>query len=304
MGLKYTIYKLAKDFEINHYKPFMKNFKIFKLYKESLENYEALKSYVDVSTMKKATGKLREIQLKFLDFALTIQELLNTELDIKPILGFGNLLGAVRHGGFIPWDDDFDFVLMREDFEKVASYMAQNGLYYTAKKGKEVDKILRDNPNKLVVIHNYDMLCFFKGTCSGDCVQIDFFPMDFYRDDMSFEDLKQYTLNLKEEMFYINSFEGWFDFIRKELKTSKYLTNKSNKIFWGIDSMTLYETVLRFNIATNFFSYDDIFPLVKLPYENTEFWAPRNYEKVLNEMFGSNWMEIPASVLTKHGRGR
>ena len=304
MKFKYLLYKYAKKLEVDYYKPFIKKFKINKLYKESLENYEALKSYIDVSKMKKATGKLREVQLQFLDFALEIQNLLKKDLEITPILGFGNLLGAVRHGGFIPWDDDFDFLLMREDFEKLVSYMIQKGLYFTAKKGKEVDKILRDNPNKLIAVHNYDMLCIFKGTSTEDCVQIDFFPMDFYKESLPFKELRQYASYLKEEMFYINSFKGWFDFIRKELKTSKYLTNKSNKIFWGIDSMTLYETVLRFNIATNFFSYDDIFPLVKLPYENTEFWAPRNYEKVLNEMFGSNWMEIPASVLTKHGRGR
>lgn len=302
MKLIYEIYKFLKNFEVKYYKPFVKNFKIFKLYKESLENYEALKSYIDVSTMKKATGKLRELQLQFLDYALEIQEMLEKELGIKMILGCGNLLGAARHGGYIPWDDDLDFFLMREDYEKVASYMQQNHLYYNS--GRNLDRIIAENQNKLIAIHNYDMLAILKGTDATNRVQVDFFPIDFYKDDTDFEELRQYASELKGQMFYIPKHKEWFRFIRKELKKCKYLTTKSNKIYWGIDSMLFYESLLKFKTATGFFSYDDIFPLKKMPYENTEFWAPQNHEKLLIEMFGPNWREIPSSVLTKHGRGR
>ena len=61
--------------------------------------------------------RLLEILVYFSDFCQKHQ--------LKFYLAYGTLLGAIRHKGFIPWDDDVDVQMPREDFEKLYDFVKE-----------------------------------------------------------------------------------------------------------------------------------------------------------------------------------
>ena len=79
---------------------------------DSLEFF--LKSMYDITKVPKASGVLRLIQLADLVLIKTVADILGKH-GLAYWIESGTLLGAVRHGGFIPWDDDADLGMMRAD---------------------------------------------------------------------------------------------------------------------------------------------------------------------------------------------
>ncbi len=102
---------------------------------------------------EKDESPLRQCQLVMLRM-LKIFDYLCMKHDIKYFLTGGSLLGAVRHQGFIPWDDDLDVGMTRDNYEKFSKYAVpelpediffQNqhtDIYY--RKTSNVDARLRD----------------------------------------------------------------------------------------------------------------------------------------------------------------
>lgn len=68
---------------------------------------------------------LREVQLASLEILKLIDEICQRE-GIRYWLTYGSLLGAVRHQGFIPWDDDLDIAMPRPDYERFLTYFANH----------------------------------------------------------------------------------------------------------------------------------------------------------------------------------
>ncbi|GBG97258.1 LicD family protein [Lactococcus termiticola] len=121
---------------------------------------------------KISSQELKKIQLDMLAF---IDQTCRQE-QINYSLGGGSLLGAVRHGGFIPWDDDIDLVLPRADYERLLERFMQElpdeyGLIY-----------YKSRPTYLPFAKLYDKRTYFTSKLDnlnrGTGVFIDLFPMD------------------------------------------------------------------------------------------------------------------------------
>ncbi len=68
--------------------------------------------------------KLRNMQLRLLD-ALSDVHNICEKYNLQYFLSGGTLLGAIRHKGFIPWDDDIDIMMPLTDYNKLGELVAQ-----------------------------------------------------------------------------------------------------------------------------------------------------------------------------------
>ena len=124
--------------------------------------------------MQEGTQKIQSIELGILR---EVSEICS-ENKIDFYLIEGSLLGAVRHGGFIPWDDDIDIGMPREDYERFLSIISDKLPSHLSLKSYKFDSdfhsyYARIVDNRTKVIPEY---LKFSGRYTG--VWIDIFPLD------------------------------------------------------------------------------------------------------------------------------
>lgn len=245
-----------------------------------------------VNELPPADGMLRKIQFAELKMMKIFDELCK-ENELEYWLDFGNLLGAVRHKGFIPWDDDVDFGMLRDDYEKFIK-LFQNGI------PKYKDIYLEFN-------NNGKNRCFIK--VKHRYIQdlaIDIFPYDLYFKKTTYAEKLAITKKIRKIIdrklykFLYSFFANHPDKMRKrfftirdnEILNNNFGDKKSEpSVFYGIDYNHGYDNY--------FFDYDKIFPLKKFQFEDTEFPCPNDSDFVLTQVFG-NYMSVPNDCYPTH----
>lgn len=263
-----------------------------------LENQlTALKELADIRQMGRAKGYLSYIQQETVQFTSEIFDYLKkSKLEIKPFVAAGTALGLYRHGGFIPWDDDVDFGLLRNDYMKLLQYGQENLVYMEVKasfdeeEDHHMERTLRCHPNEYIMVVSPNCLQIRKGTSEIDCRSVDFFPYDFYEDGYDFEEHKK-TIQFCEGHRYTEKGN------RKLLEIigqNKYIVMDSDTIYFGLDSMDSY-------VCPNkrWMSRDTLLPLIETEFEGVKCYSPHRLEEYLSYCF-KNYEGYPEDLTCLH----
>ena len=122
--------------------------------------------------------QLRQVQLEVMD----VVDKFCRQNDIRYFITAGTLIGALRHKGYVPWDDDIDIVMLRDDYEKFIEQFRDFSPRY------KVCSIETDPNCHFSYAKVYDDNTIFiegnerkGGKCIG--VNVDIFPLDYVTDD-------------------------------------------------------------------------------------------------------------------------
>lgn len=273
----------------------IENSQVFNLYKQLEKQLEALKSLSDIKKLNPAKGYLSYVQKDTIRIAKMIFEDIR-KLDIKPFLISGTLLGLIRHGGFIPWDDDLDFGLFRNDYEKLIKYARENYICLDIKASFDeeddlkIRRAYKDNPGKFIMFISPNCIQIAYGESEIVARKIDFFSYDYYEDTASFEEHKK-LISICGERRYLE--RGNF-YVNNIIKNQASICDESEKIYWGLDNMD------SFVFARNeWFSKDLVLPLTEVEFEGLRCYKPNKAEEMLKIFYG-DYLSYPKSFRCRH----
>lgn len=242
--------------------------------------------------------ELQEKEVEMFKILIDVCERMN----IRYYLIGGTLLGAVRHKGFIPWDDDIDIGMMRPDFEKFTheaqklfpdNYFVQT---YETDPGYSRNFAKLRNSNTTFIESNNKKSSFNQG------IYIDIFPLDYYPESA----FSAKWLNLRKD-FYMAKISEAFDLgnlqegiakrwsrkiIRRIVPSVQLALKKRDAVFKSVKNSKLIA-----NYEGNW-GMKEVVPAewfgngIELEFEGMKVRGVKNYDAYLRHVYG-NYMELP-----------
>ena len=244
-------------------------------------------------------SRLRTDQLKMVDALLEFDRICK-ENDIQYWLDSGTLLGAARHGGFIPWDDDMDVCVMKKDYRKLrkilCKYRNEKYVYQCKENDIEHVNIFGKFIDRTTEVMTRDpRSAYFRNRGVG----IDVFPIEFTT-QFAAHAAKFFYLNLQHPTMYIRN------------RTLRHIAIKTVEILCFYLLIPLCRVIgwfnpgkeYRYQLGSGFykgkFLMDQIFPLGTIEFEGHSFPAPKDVDAYLTNLYG-DWRTPPSEDKIKAG---
>ncbi len=244
---------------------------------------------------------LRDAQLRMLSILKDIHDIC-VKYDIKYFLVHGTLLGAVRHRGFIPWDDDCDIAMMRDDYEKFADIAARELPAHLFLQNRKTDRYydkrvvkVRDGNSLIVETEENDEERYNQG------LYVDIFVYDYYEHGELIYKFMEWGGKIKSLRkrypkgsfkrtvagFLVNIPYGFHRMLRELLILTSRVWRKNKKLKYVGKEIDLLNTY-----KYSGYLQEEVFPLSKLNFEGFEFYVPKNPDYFLKTKYG-DYMTIP-----------
>lgn len=212
--------------------------------------------------------------------------------NIKYSIAYGTLLGAIRHGGFVPWDDDADIIMLREDYDKFASTFKSDRFHMLQFTHNPEDKeiffngYLKINDPSTYIASKQHLIKYGVG--------MDIFPLDPVPED----DKQRHIVNHKIRRI---SNRLWHRHKKDPVSIIKAYRHSLDE-WWNILNNALQEERLKYMdspIVTQFFcaKEDEVIlrksffdELIEIPFNGYNFFAFKDYHEYLTISYGEDYM--------------
>ncbi|HBF68886.1 MAG TPA: hypothetical protein DDW20_06240 [Firmicutes bacterium] len=249
---------------------------------------------------------LIDLQHSILDILIEIKRLCDLH-KLKYILYGGSCLGAVRHNGFIPWDDDADIAMPREDYE-VFKKICKNGElrsdYYFQDYSKEKEPHynspwIRIRKNNTLCVIDYHQ----KDGFNHLGVFVDIFPIDYLPQNNTQYISRKYSYFKRINRIFSNKIAINHNTLKSKILhlllipfSSRYLYLKREESMNSIKQSNTKACM--FDFCSSYAPKGALFPAdlfeetINHIFEGIEFCIPKKYDEMLKIMYGE-YMKLP-----------